>query len=140
MQEPVGRRMAKIGQRLQSILQGYLKNLDINRSFYPLLLIEAGNGITQQELAYQLMCDKVQVVRIIDYLSSNGYVKRIHNQTDKRKYELTITEKARLALPEIKTAMINTTSIALNCLSESQINELYNILSILESNLLPHKS
>lgn len=140
MQEPVGRRMAKIGQRLQSILQGYLKNLDINRSFYPLLLIEAGNGITQQELAYQLMCDKVQVVRIIDYLSSNGYVKRIQNQTDKRKYELTITEKARLALPEIKTAMINTTSIALNCLSESQINELYNILSILESNLLPHKS
>ncbi|WP_080904449.1 MarR family winged helix-turn-helix transcriptional regulator [Parabacteroides sp. Marseille-P3160] len=140
MQEPVGRRMAKIGQRLQAILQGYLKNLDINRSFYPLLLIEAGNGITQQELAYQLMCDKVQVVRIIDYLSSNGYVKRIQNQTDKRKYELTITEKARLALPEIKTAMINTTSIALNCLSESQINELYNILSILESNLLPHKS
>jgi MarR family transcriptional regulator for hemolysin len=136
IKEPIGRKMDKIGKMFQSKLQNDLKHLDIDRSFYPLLLIEAGNGITQQELASRLLCDKVQVVRIIDYLSSNGYVERIQNQTDKRKYELAITDKAREVLPEIKKAIKDTTSVALNCLSDNQINELYNLLSMIENNLV----
>jgi MarR family transcriptional regulator, transcriptional regulator for hemolysin len=136
IKEPIGRKMDKIGKMFQSKLQNDLKHLDIDRSFYPLLLIEAGNGITQQELASRLLCDKVQVVRIIDYLSSNGYVERIQNQTDKRKYELAITDKAREVLPEIKKAIKDTTSVALNCLSDNQINELYSLLSMIENNLV----
>lgn len=136
MKEPFGRKMDKIAKMFQARLQNDLKHLDIDRSFYPLLLIEAGNGITQQELAHQLLCDKVQVVRIIDYLSSNGYVERIHNQSDKRKYELAITEKARLVLPDIKKALENTTSNAFICLTDSQTDEFYNLLTIIENNLL----
>lgn len=139
MKEPVGRKMDKIGKMFQAKLQGNLKQLDIDRSFYPLILIEKGNGITQQELASQLLCDKVQVVRIIDYLSSNGYVERIQNQTDKRKYELAITEKARLVLPDIKKAMNDTTLVALNGLSVKQTEQLYNMLSVIELNLLADK-
>jgi DNA-binding MarR family transcriptional regulator len=135
MKEPIGRKMDKIAKMFQARLQYDLKHLDIDRSFYPLLLIEAGNGITQQELAHQLLCDKVQVVRIIDYLSSNGYVERIQNQSDKRKYELAITKKASLVLPDIKKALENTTSKAFVCLTESQIDEFYNLLSIIENNL-----
>lgn len=139
MKEPVGRKMDKIGKMFQAKLQGNLKHLDIERSFYPLILIEKGNGITQQELASQLLCDKVQVVRIIDYLSSNGYVERIQNQTDKRKYELGITAKARLVLPGIKKAMNDTTLVALNGLSVKQIDQLYSMLSVIELNLLADK-
>ena len=140
MKEPIGRRMDKIGRLFQGVLQEDLKHLDIDRSFYPLILIEAGNGITQQELACKLLCDKVQVVRIIDYLSSNGYVERVQNQTDKRKYELTITEKARLVLPDIKRALYNTAAIGFSSFNEDQINELYRMLSVIESNLMSHKS
>ncbi len=140
MKEPLGRKMDKIGRMFQVMLQDDLKYLDIDRSFYPLLLIESGNGITQQELADKLLCDKVQVVRIIDYLSSNGYVERIQNPIDKRKYELTITEKARLVLPDIKKALAKVTGIAVNSLSENQVNELYNMFTVIESNLLSHKS
>jgi len=124
----------------QAILQDDLKYLDIERSFYPLLLIEAGNGITQQDLASKLMCDKVQVVRIIDYLSLNGYVERKPSPTDKRKYELVLTEKAKRYLPDIDKAINHSTSIAFNGLSENQINELYDTISIIESNLISHKS
>ena len=140
MKEPLGRKMDKIGRMFQVMLQDDLKHLDIDRSFYPLLLIESGNGITQQELADKLLCDKVQVVRIVDYLSSNGYVERIQNPTDKRKYELTITEKARLALPEIKKTLDTVTNIAVKSLSEYQINELRKMLIIIESNLSSYKS
>ena len=140
MKEPLGRKMDKIGRMFQVMLQDYLKHLDIDRSFYPLLLIESGNGITQQELADKLLCDKVQVVRIVDYLSSNGYVERIQNPTDKRKYELTITEKARLALPEIKKTLDKVTNIAVKSLSEDQVHELRKMLIIIESNLSSYKS
>ena len=140
MKEPLGRKMDKIGRMFQVMLQDDLKHLDIDRSFYPLLLIESGNGITQQELADKLLCDKVQVVRIVDYLSSNGYVERIQNPTDKRKYELTITEKARLALPEIKKTLDKVTNIAVKSLSEDQVHELRKMLIIIESNLLSYKS
>lgn len=140
MQEPIGRKMDKVGRMFQVELQSELQHLDIERSFYPLMLIEAGNGITQQELADKLFCDKVQVVRIIDYLSYNGYVKRVQNQTDKRKYELTITEKARLVLPDIKKAISNTSSIAMKGLSENQVSQLYSMVSLIESNLISHKN
>lgn len=136
MKEPIGRKMDKIGRLFQGKLQENLGHLDIERSFYPLILIEAGNGITQQELAGKLFCDKVQVVRIIDYLSGNGYVERVQNPCDKRKYELAITEKAKLVLPDIKKAITDATSVALNCLSENQITELYSMLSTIEMNLL----
>jgi len=135
MKEPVERIMGKISKMSQDTLQKILINLDIDRSFYPLILIDAGNGITQQELAHELSCDKVQVVRIIDYLSLNGYVDRIQNKTDKRKYELVITEKAKKVIPDIKKAFKELSAVSLKGLTENQRNDLYAMLVIIESNL-----
>ena len=136
MKEPVERIMGKISKISQDIVQGKLSHLDIDRSFYPLLLIDAGNGITQQELAHELSCDKVQVVRIIDYLSLNGYVDRIPNKTDKRKYELSVTEKARKLIPDIKIAFDELSAITMKGLTMKQKNELYAMLTIIVSNLI----
>jgi MarR family transcriptional regulator, transcriptional regulator for hemolysin len=139
--EPAGRIMGKIGKLFLDKLQKELVHLDIERSFYPLLLIDAGNGkLTQQELANKLLTDKVQVVRIIDYLSVNGYVERIQNSSDRRKYELTITEKAKLIIPDIRKAFHNMGAIALNGLSEKQIEDLYMMLNRIENNLLSHQN
>jgi len=135
MKEPVERIMGKISKMSQDTLQQILSHLDIDRSFYPLLLIEAGNGITQQELAHELLCDKVQVVRIIDYLSQNGYVNRLPNKTDKRKYELVITEKAKMVIPDIKKAFQELSAVSLKGFTENQKNVLYSMLVIIESNL-----
>jgi len=77
----------------------------------------------------------VQVVRIIDYLSSNGYVERVQSKIDKRKYELTITNKARLVLPDIKNAIAQTTLRAFDGLSTDSIEGLYKTLSVIEINL-----
>ena len=134
--EPVGRVMAKISKIFQAKLLTRLNHLDINRSLYPLLLIESKNGMTQQELARELSCDKVQVVRIIDYLSKNDYVQRVPDTTDKRKHILKITPKAELVIPEIKNAINETSRIAFKGLSKNQVDELYKVLSLLEINLL----
>ena len=134
--EPVGRVMAKISKIFQAKLLTRLNHLDINRSLYPLLLIESKNGMTQQELARELSCDKVQVVRIIDYLSKNDYVQRVPDATDKRKHILKITAKAEVIIPEIKNAINETSTIAFKGLKGSQVDELYKTLNLLEKNLL----
>jgi MarR family transcriptional regulator, transcriptional regulator for hemolysin len=136
IREPIGRIMGSIGRKFLGNLQQSLMYLDIERSFYPLLLIEAGNGnLTQKELAHKLSCDKVQVVRIIDYLSSNGYVVRGQDINDRRKCNLVITEKARKILPDIKKAIRETTAMSLKNIPENKIEELYALLKIMDQNL-----
>ena len=68
--------------------------------------------------------------------AKNGYVERIQNQTDKRKYELTITEKAKQIIPDIKKEISRTSALAFEGITEIQIEELYKMFSILEINLL----
>jgi DNA-binding MarR family transcriptional regulator len=137
IQEPIGRVMSKIARLFLSSLHQNLSHLDIKRAYYPLLIIEAGNGnITQQELAQKLACDKVQVVRIIDYLSSLDYVTRVQDLKDRRKYKLEVTRKAIEALPDIKRAIHQTTSKTFETISDKEITQLYSILNRLEKNLI----
>ena len=136
IKEPIGRIMGNIGRLFMAGLHRNLSHLDIERSYYPLLLIEAGNGkLTQQELAGKLSCDKVQVVRIIDYLESNGYVERGLNPADRRKSSLQITAKAMKILPDIKKAMKETTEMALINVPENKIDEIYTLIQTIEKNL-----
>lgn len=136
-EEPIGRFLNKIGKLFLAELQHELSHLDIERSFYPLLLIYEGNGkLTQQDLARNLATDKVQIVRIIDYLSVNGYVERIQNVADRRKYELTATQKAESVIPDIKKAFQKMRERCFNGLSKKQIEDLYSMLNRIENNLL----
>ncbi len=136
IKEPIGRMMGNISRMFLANLHLNLTGLDIKRSYFPLLVIEAGDGkLIQQDLAEILSCDKVQVVRIINYLSSNGYVERGQSLNDRRKYNLKITSKAKKQLPGIKKAMKDTTELALNGLEESKIDEIYKLLRTIEKNL-----
>jgi MarR family transcriptional regulator for hemolysin len=136
VKEPIGRIMGNISRLFLTSLQQQLLHLDIERSYYPLLLIESGQGkLNQQELATLLSCDKVQVVRIINYLSSNGYVERSQGSKDRRKSYIIITGKAEKFLPDIKKAIQGTSATALKDLSEDNVDMLYSFLKIIEKNL-----
>ena len=141
IKEPIGRTMGKISHMFLINLQKNLSHLDIQRSFYPLMVIESGNGhITQQELSHKLSCNKVQMVRIIDYLSSNGYVERVQDVKDRRKYNLEITGKARSVLSDIRRAINETTAITLKGIPENKADELYDLLKTIENNLATNKT
>jgi MarR family transcriptional regulator for hemolysin len=139
-EQPVGHITGNIHRMFLAILNKNLAHLDIERYYLPILLIEAGEGnLTQQGLAEKLSCDKVHVVRIIDYLSANGYVNRIQNIHDRRKYGLEITEKAKNVLPDIQRAFQETNALVLSNLSTKQIIELYSTLKIIEKNLSSYR-
>lgn len=138
--EPIGRIMGNISHMFLANLHRNLSHLDIDRSYYPLLLIESGNGhLIQKELAGQMSCGKVQVVRIIDYLELNGYVERGQNSKDRRKSNLGITSKAEKFLPDIKKAMQETSGLALKDIPEEKVEELYVLLKKIENNLATNK-
>ena len=139
--EPVGHIASNIHRMFLTVLNKYLADVDIDRFYYPILLIEASSSkLTQQELASKLGCDKVQVVRIIDYLSEKGYVTRVKNTYDRRKYGLEVTAKAKKFIPDIKKAIQDANALVLNNLSEKKINDLYSTLKIIEKNLSSFKS
>lgn len=135
LRQPIGRVMSKLGKLSLEKAQAQLYHLDINRSFYPLILIDLQQGMTQQELADMLVVDKVQVVRIVDYLSQHGYVQRVMNPNDRRKYQLTVTEKAIKAMPQIKQALNEVTNNIFEGFSSDEIDTIYDMLGRMENNL-----
>ena len=139
--QPVGRILSRLGKSYLHLMNARLNYIDIEREYYALILIELGdNNITQNELARQLETDKVSIVRIIDYLAAKGYVYRVKSSTDKRKYCLTLTDKAKKALPEIKKVLNEVTATAFESLSESQVTLFYLTLNTIKTNLIKAKT
>jgi DNA-binding MarR family transcriptional regulator len=99
-------------------------------------LIETAEGnLTQNELAGQLETDKVSIVRIVDYLTAKGYVKRIRSSADKRKYCLTLTDKAKEIMPGIRKSIQEATATAFSGFTELQKTEFLSVLGQIKKNL-----
>jgi DNA-binding MarR family transcriptional regulator len=134
--QPIGRILSHTGRSFLQLLNKKLNHLDLERSYYALILIDLGQGeLTQKELACQLETDKVSIVRIVDYLAGKGYVKRVKSSFDGRKYCLTLTDKAKEVLPGIKNSMKEVTAVAFSGLTELQQTEFRSILGIIKDNL-----
>ena len=134
--QPLGRVLSLTGKSFLHLLNNQLNYLDIERNYYALMLIELGDGcLTQKELASHLGTDKVSVVRVVDYLSEKGYVERVESSVDRRKYCLTLTDKAKAALPGIKKTMQEVTLTACEGLTEKQQAEFISILGQIKNNL-----
>ncbi len=134
--QPLGRMLSFLGKGYLYLLRAKLNHLDIDRNYYALVLIESHDGIiTQQELAILLDTDKVSIVRVVDYLSEKGYVQRVRKTDDRRKHSLILTDKAKMALPEIKDAFSEINKIALHGLKHSQIVELTETITKIKSNI-----
>ena len=136
IQQPIGRILSRMGKRYLQLLNARLDYLDIERSYYALLLIEPQEGkITQKELAQQLESDKVSIVRIIDYLAAKGYVVRLKSPDDGRKSCLILTDKAKKALPGIRKAMDEISAQAFEGISRTRQAEFYQTLDAIKINL-----
>lgn len=135
-EQPLGRLLSMLGKGYLNLLRFRLQHLDIDRNYYALVLIERQDGIiSQQELAVLLDSDKVSIVRIVDYLSEKGYVKRMRKSDDKRKHSLLLTQKGKLAIPEIKKSFSELNEIVLNGLENNQISDLTQTISRIKQNI-----
>ena len=134
--QPLGRMFSFLGKSYLHLLRNKLQHLDIDRNFFALILIESSEGeINQQQLALLLDTDKVSIVRIVDYLSEKGFVKRVRTSDDRRKHNLVLTEKAKAALPEIKKCINELNQLVFSGLSETQQTDLLASLANIKNSI-----
>ena len=139
--QPLGKFLSLTGKSFLHRLNEKLSDLDIERDYFALMLIERGEGnLTQKELASRLETDKVSVVRVVNYLSAKGYVERVGSSVDRRKYCLTLTDKAKAVLPGIKKSMQEITATAFEGLTGVQQGEFISTLGQIKKNLSKAKT
>jgi len=137
VEQPLGRIFTLLGKGYLHLLRTKLQHLDIDRYYYTLVLIGSHAGeITQQELAFLLDTDKVSVVRMVDYLSGKGYVQRVRKINDRRKHDLLLTDKAKLALPEIIQSFSEMNELVLSGLSISRQGDLAEIIPKIKTKII----
>lgn len=128
MNDVLGRLFIDISKDYVAQVTDRLQHLDIQRHYYALYLLDkAESTLTQSELADQLQVDKVAVVRLVDYLTEKGYVKRKVDNEDRRKQHVVLREKSEEILPEIRQAFTAADDFILKALDERDRQEFLRI-------------
>ena len=117
---PLGRVFGFLTKQYVGYLAKRMENTPIERYYFPLYLIGMNSGkISQQQLADQLLTDKVSMVRILDNLTEDGYVERRVNPNDRRQHLLYITEAGKPWVDEIERSLQETDAFFLEFVPEA---------------------
>lgn len=91
----VGRCISQFYRSGQSFLAKEFKSYDIGVGQYQFLVqLYIKDGISHDELTDRMCVDKATTTRAVMKLEETGYVKRILDENDKRKYKIYLTEKS----------------------------------------------
>ena len=94
------------------------------------------DGLTQQEVADNLLVTKGNVALIIDNLETNGLIERRIDHKDGRLRRLYLTQNGRSKLEPVFKSHAKTVKLLWACFSEEQIKCLTALLRTLEANCL----
>ena len=139
--EPISRKLIRLGKLYLSELAKNIEHLEINRYYYVLTLICYHDGkLTQKALGEMLGKDKSAMVSIIDTLSEKGFVYREINPADRREHLLRVTEKAKIAVPEIVQAFEEMNTNMTDEIPEEDMLVFYSVLLKMQENLVNFQS
>lgn len=114
---PLGRIFGFLTKQYIGIFAKRMKNTPVERYYFALMIIGQNSGkISQQQLADQLLIDKVHMVRMLDCLSKDGFIERMVNPDDRRQHLLFITEKGLPWVKEVEKAQKETEEVFLSFL------------------------
>ncbi|MFN3405965.1 MAG: MarR family winged helix-turn-helix transcriptional regulator [Cytophagaceae bacterium] len=133
---PLGLHFSNIAKQYIGVVSNKLSSLEIDRYFYSLVVIDRfGDSLSQQQLADLLCIDKVSVVRIVDYLTKKGFVKRKQNKEDRREHFLSLTEKGKKHIPEIKKALEEANQATLKSFTSEEQKLFHSLIQKVVNNL-----
>jgi MarR family transcriptional regulator for hemolysin len=129
---PLGRIFGFLTKQYIGQLALRMKGTPIERYYYALYIIAKNSGkISQQELADQVLTDKVSLVRILDVLTEDGWIERTKNPADRRQHLLSITDKAEPWIQEIEDGLRETNDYFFEFLPEEKREEFRSMLSLM---------
>jgi DNA-binding MarR family transcriptional regulator len=93
-----------------------------------LLILDTGDGVSQQELCSAAGIDSGNMVELLDGLEALGYASRDRDPRDRRRHVVTITPRGRSALAELREAVQEYDNAFLSPLTEPEYEQLARIL------------
>jgi DNA-binding MarR family transcriptional regulator len=93
-------------------------------------------GLNQGALAEILEIQPITLARLVDRLEAAGWAERRPDPADRRAFQLYVTAKARPVLEQIKELATETREEAMQGLSQTEREQLLDLLSALKGNLL----
>lgn len=112
-----------------------LSELEFDRYYFVLYQIVKHQQVTQQCLADSLQVDKATMVRMIDYLTENGLVKREQCANDRRSYYVVPTAKAIKVMPQIEATYQQVNKAAFKGVSKVEQKLVMEVLQKMMGNL-----
>ncbi len=125
----------KLAKKYYGAAGKLFEDLDMDRNFFVLNLIGSYEQVTQQCLADYLQMDKAAIVRIIDYLTEKGLVKRVANATDRRQYNIVTTPKAADYVAKISKGFADINKIAFKGFSRQEKTDFETMVKKMQTNL-----
>ncbi|MGG7078597.1 MarR family winged helix-turn-helix transcriptional regulator [Clostridium sardiniense] len=120
-----------------SFLGNEYKDYNIGAGQYQFLLyLYMKDGITQDELTHKIGVDKAATTRAITKLEENGYVKRVHDEKDKRKHHIFLTEYSKKNKEEIINVSKKWENGLVEELTKEEIEQFYYLLRKITKNEL----
>ena len=92
-------------------------------------------GIHQSELGGRVGKDRHNITRILNLMEKKGYIRRIPNEHDKRRYNIFLTEKSREIEESLISIVIDFIEKAFTGLTQMQITEMQKVHEYIIKNI-----
>jgi DNA-binding MarR family transcriptional regulator len=130
------REIGMIARALDSISNIEFKEYDLTRGQYLYLVrICESPGIIQEKVAELIKVDRTTAARSIKKLEMNGFIGKKEDEHNKKIKKLFPTEKGKKVFPFIKRENDYSNVVALEGLSEEEIETLFELLQTVRRNI-----
>jgi DNA-binding MarR family transcriptional regulator len=130
------REIGMIARALDSISNIEFKEYDLTKGQYLYLVrIVENPGIIQEKLAEMIKVDRTTAARAIKKLEMNGFIEKKEDKENKKIKKLFATEKGENVYPFIKRENDYSNIVALEGLSEREVETIFNLLHRVRKNV-----
>ncbi len=103
-QRPPGLMLRALSQMIRSRLGTRLSEIGLTVTWYAVLnVLERGEAETGADLSRHFRTDPTAITRTIDRLDEAGLVEREKHRTDRRRFAIVLTPKARQLMPKARS-------------------------------------
>lgn len=126
-----------VARLLRTVYDRRIRELGLTRAqWWVLTHLFRADGITQTELAEVLEIEKPTLGRLLDRLESKGWVRRTHDQRDRRVWRVRLTKEVEPALRTMRDIAAELRRDALAGLSGAERERFVDSLLAIKSNLV----
>ena len=126
-----------VARLLRTVYDRRIRELGLTRAqWWVLTHLFRADGITQTELAEVLEIEKPTLGRLLDRLEAKGWVRRTHDERDRRIWRVRLTKEVEPALRTMRRIAAELRRDALSGLTGAERERFVDSLLAIKSNLL----